>query len=49
MNLICIKCLMFTKNKVIKIKRETNGKIYLYSCFIIECGCKKLRLLMRKN
>ena len=49
MNLICIKFSMFTKNKSIKTKRETDGKFCLYPFFIIECGFKKLRLLMRKN
>ena len=31
MNLYCIKYLMFTKNRNIKIKREIDQKINLYS------------------
>ena len=31
MNFYYIKCLMFTKNENIETKRETDGKINLYS------------------
>ena len=31
MNLYCLKCLMFTKNNNIKVKRDINGKFNLYS------------------
>ena len=31
MNLYCIKCLIFTKNVIIKIKRKIDRKINLYS------------------
>ena len=40
MNLYYIKCLKFTNNCNIKIKREIDGKINLYSpC--IDCGFEK--------
>ena len=32
MNLYCIECLMFTKSRNIKVKRETDGTDNLYSC-----------------
>ena len=40
MNVYCIKCLMFTKNKNIKIKREINGKSIFYSSYN-DCVFKK--------
>ena len=43
MNLYCIKCLMFTKifNWSIKVKREIDGKINIYSrCN--DCSFKKV-------
>ena len=40
MNPYCIKCLKFTKNKNINIKRKIDEKKNLYSrC--IDCGLKK--------
>ena len=33
MNLFCIKCLMFTKNNNIRLKREIDEKNNTYSCF----------------
>ena len=39
-NLDYIKCLVFTKNRNVKIKRDIDGKINLYSgC--IDCSFKK--------
>ena len=39
-NIYCIKCLMFTQNKKIKIKHKIDGKINLYSC-CFDCSFKK--------
>ena len=40
MNLYCIKCLIFTENKKIEIKREIDRKInHYFHC--IDCGFKK--------
>ena len=39
MNLCCIKCLMFTKNRNIKIKRKIHGEINLY-CHCSGCNFK---------
>ena len=44
MNLYCINCLMFTKNKNIKIKRKIDRKINFYSC-CIDCGFKKFETI----
>ena len=41
MNLYCIKCLMFTKNKIFKIKREIDGKINL----CIDYSLKKIEAI----
>ena len=44
MNLYCIKCLMFTKNINMKIKRKIDGKINLYfRC--IDCCFKKFETI----
>ena len=40
MNVYCIKCLMFTENKNIKVKRKIDGKINIYSC-CNDCSFKK--------
>ena len=40
MNLYCIKCLMFTKNNKISVKREIDRKISLYFC-CNDCCFKK--------
>ena len=48
MNLYCIKCLMFTKNNNIKVKREIDGKIYLYSqCN--NCGFKTFTIIDKED
>ena len=40
MNVYCIKCLMFSENKNIKVKRKIDGKINIYSrCN--DCSFKK--------
>ena len=44
MPLYCIKRLMFTKNRNIKIKCKIDEKFYLYSgCF--DCGLKKFETI----
>ena len=48
MNIYCIKFLMFTKSRNIKTKRETDGKINIYSRFIY-CGFKNLKLLKKQT
>ena len=48
MNLHCIKCLMFTKNNNIKLKREIGGKVNIYSrC--IGCGFKKFAAIIKEE
>ena len=42
MNLYCIKCLMFIKNRNIKIKREIDGNIYSRCT---DCGFKNLETI----
>ena len=39
MDLYYIKCLMFTKNRNIKIKHKTDGKMNLYF-YCIDCSFK---------
>ena len=41
MSLYCVKCLIFTKNSNIKIKRKIDGKNNLY-CQCIDYGSKNL-------
>ena len=48
MNLYRFKCLFFTKNKNIKIKRKIDGNINLYSrC--IDCSFKKFENIDKKG
>ena len=42
MNLYFIKCSMSTKNRIIKIKREIDGKSNPYFC-CTDCGFKKFQ------
>ena len=44
MILYCIKCLMLTKSRNIKIKRKIDGKINLYFC-CIDSGFKKFETI----
>ena len=44
MHLYCNKCLMFTKNNSIKIKRQIDEKINLYSHYN-DCGFKKFKII----
>ena len=44
MSLYYIKCSLFTKNRNIKIKCETDRKISLYS-FCIDCNFKKFETI----
>ena len=49
MNLYCVKCSKVTNNNnIIKIKRETNGKIYLYS-HCIEFAFKKSKTIIEEE
>ena len=48
MNLYSIKCLMFTRNRNIKIKREIDGKDNFYS-HCIDCGFKKCKTIDEKE
>ena len=48
MNLHYIKCLKFTNNNNIKIKRKIDGKIALYS-YCIECGFKKFEAIDKEK
>ena len=48
MNPCCIKCLMFAKNKNIKIKREIDGKINLCSCCTY-CGFKTFETIYQEK
>ena len=44
MNLYCIKCSIFAKNRFIKIKCKINEKFSIYSrC--IDCGFKKSEII----
>ena len=44
----CIKCLMFTKNKNIKLKYKTNRKVNLIVA-VLTVVLKALKLLIKKN
>ena len=48
MNLYCIKCLMFTKTKNVKIKCKMGGRINLYSCFI-DYGFKNFATIVEEE
>ena len=48
MNIYSIKCLIFTKNKNIKIKRKIDRKINSYFC-CIDCGLKKFETINEKK
>ena len=44
MNFYCIKCLVFRRNRDIKIKCKTDGKNNLYCCSM-DCGFKKFETI----
>ena len=48
MNLYCMKCSKFTKNKYTKIKFKVDRKINLYYC-CIDCGFKKFETIDKKE
>ena len=48
MNFYSIKCSNFTHKSNIKIKRETDGKINLYS-YCVNCGFKTFKTIDKKK